>query len=305
MLSRRSCSTGSSVDAVCASMAWVMTSSPTRLMIWSILHADADGSRFSSAGSGRRARARGAGLGDGFGSGGRRPWRAAGAGATAAGAGAWACAARRTARPPAAELLRAGWRRCARSRLRRDVQLIGVDDEAADRLDIVGRAGAVDPDGRAGMARFAGAHLTQVAHFSSRASASVRHLLVMRTRRPAAVARRRGCRRFRGWLALGGGGAPRCRGLRGSRRIHAPVRPAASVPRRCALNTRRSFEARQVRLAFEHALRFKNMSTMSVRSVSAATDRPEGLRCRPASEAADGRRAAFDRVGGPKMALSC
>lgn len=34
-LSRRSCSTGSSVDAVCASMAWVMTSSPTRLMTWS------------------------------------------------------------------------------------------------------------------------------------------------------------------------------------------------------------------------------------------------------------------------------
>ncbi|MDT4849087.1 hypothetical protein FQZ97_831960 [compost metagenome] len=34
-LSSRSCSTGSSVDAVCASMACVMTSSPTRLITWS------------------------------------------------------------------------------------------------------------------------------------------------------------------------------------------------------------------------------------------------------------------------------
>src|SRR5690606_14262985 len=32
---RRSCRTGSNVEAVCTSMACVMTSSPTRLMIWS------------------------------------------------------------------------------------------------------------------------------------------------------------------------------------------------------------------------------------------------------------------------------
>ena len=177
-LSRRSCSTGSSVDAVCASMAWVMTSSPTRLMIWSTfstptrMEVDSLSVRGRRAGGARR-------LGDGFGSGGRLGHGGRGRSRRDS------SRRRRLGLRLRGELLgrlrelldRGRRRRCARSRLAGDVQLIGVDDEAADRLDIVGRAGAVDPDGQRAIGALAGAHLTQVAHFLEQGlGVLVRHL---------------------------------------------------------------------------------------------------------------------------------
>ena len=125
------------------------------------------------------------------------------------------------------ELLDGRRRRCARSRLAGDVQLIGVDDEAADRLDIVGRAGAVDPDGQRAIGALAGAHLTQVAHFLEQGlGVLVRHLgdAHARSGRPApspAGAAAAGSGAGSGSGAGGGAGPRRERGrrLRGSRRI--------------------------------------------------------------------------------------
>lgn len=80
---RRSNSTGSSDDAVCASIDWVITSSPTRLMIWSTFSV---GTRIDPE-SGACAAAAAAGLAAAFS---LAAGAAAGAAATGAGAGAGA-----------------------------------------------------------------------------------------------------------------------------------------------------------------------------------------------------------------------
>ena len=173
------------------------------------LHADADGSRFLVRVRGRRAGGARR-LGDGFGSGGRL------------GHGGRGRSRRDSSRRRRLglrlrgellgrlrELLDRGRRRLrARRRLAGDVQLVGVDDEAADRLNIVRRAGAVDPDGQRAIGALAGAHLTQVAHFLEQGlGVLVRHLGDAHAQRQAgAVARRRGRRRFRAGSGSGAGG---------------------------------------------------------------------------------------------------